>query len=244
MKARRARAVPIDRAMSDPNLLGAALGDPASWSTWRAVLKGAFGEDFTADEAALFASVSGGRPVPRERVDQLWAIVGRRGGKTRMAALIACYLATCVDLRAYALAPGETGYVLCLAPTQAQARVVLEYCIALLRASPVLSQKIVSETADEVRLEGGVTVAVHPANFRSVRGRTLIAAILDETALWRDETSAMPDVEALRALVPALLRPKGAQKGMVIGISTPYSQRGLLYEKSRDHYGQDTRGAR
>jgi len=30
----------IDEALCDSALLGAALGDPASWQTWRAVLKG------------------------------------------------------------------------------------------------------------------------------------------------------------------------------------------------------------
>jgi hypothetical protein len=38
---------------------------------------------------------------------------------------------------------------------------------------------------------------------------------------WRDETSATPEVEALRALKPALLRPKGAARGLIVGITTP-----------------------
>ena len=33
----------IDRALLDKNLLGAALGDTASWSQWLAVLRAAFG---------------------------------------------------------------------------------------------------------------------------------------------------------------------------------------------------------
>ncbi len=224
----------IDEAMADAKLLGAALGDLSTWSTWRTTLKAAIGVDLTEDEAATFAAASGGRKPPRGRVEQLWAIVGRRSGKTRMAALITSYLATCVDHSAY-LAPGEVGHVLCLAPTQKQAHAVLGYCRAMLEASPILAQQIEAITSDEIRLSGNVCISVHPANFRTVRGRTLLAAVMDETSMWRDETSAQPDVEALRALLPALM----TTKGMVIGISTPYAQRGLLFEKFRDHFGQD-----
>jgi type 1 fimbriae regulatory protein FimB/type 1 fimbriae regulatory protein FimE len=42
LEARSLRMMPIDRALMDSNLLGAALGDGASWSTWLAVLRAAF----------------------------------------------------------------------------------------------------------------------------------------------------------------------------------------------------------
>ena len=129
-------AVTIDEAMADPMLLGGVLGDPATWATWRAALKAAFAVPLTEDELQVFAAVAGDRKPPAKRVQQLWAIVGRRGGKTRMASLICAYLATLVDHKAY-LSPGETGYVLCLAPTQKQAQGVLGYCKAMLESSPV-----------------------------------------------------------------------------------------------------------
>ena len=37
-------AITIDAALADENLLGAALGPVAPWSTWLAVLRAAFGE--------------------------------------------------------------------------------------------------------------------------------------------------------------------------------------------------------
>jgi hypothetical protein len=36
------RRIDIDRALADPNLLGAALGDLTPWKVWRVVLKAAF----------------------------------------------------------------------------------------------------------------------------------------------------------------------------------------------------------
>jgi hypothetical protein len=41
----------IDDAISNPALLGAALGEPATWKTWRVVLNAAFGIELNRDEA-------------------------------------------------------------------------------------------------------------------------------------------------------------------------------------------------
>ncbi len=78
-------------------------------------------------------------------------------------------------------------------------------------------------------------IGTHANSFRSIRGRTLVACIFDEVALWRDEVSATPDVEVYRAVLPALM----TTKGMLIGISTPYRKIGLLHQKHRDHFGVD-----
>ncbi len=51
----------------------------------------------TRSERRAFASVAGGREPPQQKVREFWAIVGRRGGKTRMAAALAVYLGVFVD---------------------------------------------------------------------------------------------------------------------------------------------------
>ena len=75
------RSYQIVDALDDPKLLGAALGPPTSWKTWRVVLKSAFGIGLDQREAEAFAEVAGGRSPPTKRVRELWAVVGRRGGK-------------------------------------------------------------------------------------------------------------------------------------------------------------------
>ena len=72
-----------------------------------------------------------------------------------------------------------------------------------------------------------MVIAVHANSYRTVRGSTLLAVVMDEVAYWRDETSATPDVEVYRAVLPAL----ATTGGMLIGISTPYRKVGLLYQK-------------
>ena len=229
-KAAPGATVDISAALADPNLLGASFpGLDESWQTWLAVLKAAFGAPLNRKERRAFESVAGARGSPARRVRELWCLIGRRGGKSRVAAALAVYVAACAS-HAGKLASGETGMVLILAASKQQASTVFNYCRGLLESSPVLSSLIDTVTADEIRLKSGIIIAVHTASFRTVRGRTLLACIFDEVAFWRDETGANPDLEVYRAVIPALM----TTKGMLIGISSPYRRRGLLHDRHRD----------
>jgi hypothetical protein len=223
--------IAIDAALRDRNLLGAALGDPESWATWLAVLKAAFAEPLDEAERTVFDTVSGGREPPAERVSEFWCVAGRRSGKSRMAAAVAVYLSR---FRKYTLAPGEIGTVAAIASSRSQAKTVLRYALAFLERSPVLRGDILNVTADTIELRGGIEVSVFAGSFRTSRGRTLVGVVGDETAFWRDETSATPDIEIFRACAPSL----AASGGMWVGISTGYRRQGLLYTRHRDHYGK------
>jgi hypothetical protein len=223
----------IDRALTDRKLLAAALGPIEPWKTWLVVMRAAFALDLgTDEERELFKHIAGDRPLPRKRVRELWCICGRRSGKSRIAAALAVFIACFMK---HKLAAGEIGFVLVLAASRDQAKVVFDYIRGFLEASPILRQEIDSITTTEIRLKNGVIIGTHANSFRSVRGRTLLACIFDEVALWRDEVSATPDVEVYRAVLPALM----TTGGMLIGISTPYRKVGLLYQKHRDYFGVD-----
>ena len=224
--------IDIDRALLDPNLLNAALGNPASWSRWLSVLKAAFALSMSDTDRTAFAEVSGNREPPTTRVRELWCTVGRRSGKSRVAAALAVYAAAFIPRK---LAHGEIGTVLVLAASQAQASTVFQYCLGFLSASPLLAGEIASKTSTEIRLRNGNTIAVHANSYRTIRGRTLLCCIMDEIAFWRDETSAVPDVEVYRAVLPSL----ATTNGMLVGISSPYRKIGLLHQKHRDHFGVD-----
>lgn len=225
-------AVTITQALLDRKLFGAALGNLASWSTWLAIWRAAFGLPLNAKMQASFAAVAGGRAPPTKRVRELWAVAGRRSGKSRMAAAIAIYLACFIK---HQLTAGERGMVLVLAASMDQAGVVFGYVRGFLEASPVLRNEIASATRNEVTLRNGIVIAVHTNSFRTVRGRTLVAVVFDEASFWRDETSATPDIEVYRAILPSM----ATTNGMLIGVSTPYRKMGLLHQKHRDHFGKD-----
>jgi hypothetical protein len=229
----RGSRIAIDHALHDDNLLGAALGDPATWSRWLSVLRAAFALPMDKEDRATFAKVAGDRRPPTRRVNELWCICGRRSGKTRTAAALATYIGA---IEKHTLARGEIGYVPIIAASRSQATVAFSYVVGFLEASPLLRQQITGVTASEVQLRGNIVIGVHANSFRTVRGRTLLAVVADESAFWRDETSAQPDVETFRACLPSL----AATRGMWIGISSPYRKVGLLYQRHRDNFAQES----
>jgi hypothetical protein len=223
----------IDKILTDTRLLGAQLGDISTWSTWLAILKSAFALPLSDEELAVFNSVAGNRPLPKKRVRELWCAAGRRGGKSRIAAMLAVYFALFVQ---HKLSPGERGMVLVLAASVDQAKVVFDYTLAFLQNSEVLQREIESSTRSEIRLKNGIIIAVHANSFRSVRGRTLVAACFDEISFWRDDTTATPDKEVYSAVLPSLL----TTNGMLVAISSPYRRTGLLYAKHKRYFGTDS----
>src|ERR1700759_1236682 len=116
---------------------------------WLAVLKGTFALELTLAEIALFSAVAGGRPVPKKRVRELWAIAGRRSGKSRIAAALAAYAACFVPHKG---ARGQRPMCRVPAMSQDQATTVLEYGKGFLTASPALAREIVGETRSSVTL--------------------------------------------------------------------------------------------
>jgi hypothetical protein len=224
----------IDRALLDKNLLGAALGAPETWALWLVILKAAFGQELSRSERRAFASVAGSRRPPKTRVRELWAIIGRRAGKSRIAAALAVYFAAFVP---HKLAPGERGMVLVLAASTEQAKATFSYALAFMRESPILRREVVEATQSEIRLRNGVIIAIHSNSFRTIRGRTLVACIFDEIAFWHDATSAMPDNEVLTAVLPAM-----AAGGFLVALSSPYRKTGLLHDRYKDYFGVDNDG--
>jgi hypothetical protein len=123
MRLHKELTVSFRRALTDPLLFGGVLGGD-TWQTWRTLLVAAMGEPLTDEERLLFKKITGGRErEPLERVEELVAVVGRRGGKSRAIAALAAYLAGLRDHRDV-LAPGEKAMVLCIAPDVRQAQIV------------------------------------------------------------------------------------------------------------------------
>ena len=217
-------------AMHDPQLFGETFA-PNSWQPWRQCAATVFG--LPPDDPAFVRQCIGYRQPPREQVREAWLVCGRRAGKSVFVALVAVYLAC---FRSYRLSRGERGVFMVLAADRRQARVVIRYIKAFLHGSPLLHQMVSRETQTEVELTNGVTIEIHTASFRSVRGYTLVGAICDEIAYWPTDESASPDAEVLNALRPAMATVPNA---LLLCISSPYAQRGELWRAYRDHYGQD-----
>ncbi len=223
----------ILEAMGDPNLFGRHFPGP-TWSAWRVVLRAIFGLPLLPGEFELYRECTGRGEPPAGPAREAWLVVGRRGGKSRIAALVAVFLAVFRDYSDL-LAPGERGTVMILAADRLQARTVLRYVKALL-AIPMLTRLVERETAEGLELTNRTSIEVATASYRTTRGYTVVAAILDEIAFWRDETSANPDREIVAALRPGMATVPGA---LLLAISSPYARRGLLWESHGRHFARD-----
>lgn len=224
--------VSMREALADPALLGEAIpGD--SWSLWRTLLIAAMGESLTDDERVAFQAVTGRDMEPLERVDELWCIVGRRGGKTRAAGTFGAYLSALCDW-SDKLASGERGVLPIMAASTVQGARAFQHVAGILQSSPVLSGMLDgAPTADTIRLNTRIDIEIRPANFRTIRGVTAIGAIGDEVAFWSIEGSANPDAEVLEAVRPSL----ATTLGPMLIISSPYARKGELWETYRRDYG-------
>lgn len=230
---RQTPSLSILDTIDDPHLF-ASLFQGRTWRAWRAFLAAVFGLSATKRDAALIQRCTGRQTLPAKPAREAWVVVGRRGGKSRIAALLAVFLACFRDYR-HILSQGERGTVMLIASDRKQARVLKGYVSGLLHAVPMLERLIVNETAESIELENRIVIEVHTASFRSVRGYTVVAAILDEIAFWPTDDAADPDSEIMTALRPAMATVPGA---LLVAISSPYARRGELWKAYRDHFGK------
>ena len=226
----------IIAAMDDPAVWQPWFKRPQQWQAWRCFLRVLFGLRFAEPgEQELFQRCTGRSTRPLHGFHEAWLIVGRRGGKSFMLALVACYLAAFRDWSQF-LAPGERGVIPVIAADRKQARTIFRYCKALLMRVEALAPLVERADNDTIDLANDISIEIMTASFRSTRGYTVIAALLDETSFWRtDEELANPDVEILAALRPAMATIPSAR---LLVASSPYAKKGTVYAANAEHFGQ------
>ena len=220
--------------MESPDLLGSEFQGP-TWGAWKAVLKALYGLPMSKRELGIFKEVSGRGKPPSAPVTEAWLACGRRAGKSRIVALMAVFAACFRDHSAY-LVPGERAVVMVMATDRRQAQIVLGYVRGLLAACPMLQAMVVNEGREAIELSNGITIEIHTASYRAVRGVTIICCIMDECAYWRDDNFANPDSEIINAVRPGMATVPGA---MLLGIGSPYRRQGAMYDAHQEHYGRD-----
>ena len=226
--------VTILSALRDPVLFGPSFPTVETWAPWEAFLAALFGLEMTPEQLALYRACTDRVDAPTLPARETWCIVGRRGGKSRVAALLGVFLACFRDYTPFLVA-GEMGTVPIIAPDRKEARTVMRYILGFFQGSQLLMKMVLRSRADAIELNNRVVIEVHTASFKTVRGYTVVGAILDEIAYLPTDESANPDREILNALRPGMLTIPGA---LLIGISSPYARRGVLWDTYRVHYGQ------
>ena len=227
------RKVPsIITMMNDPNLFGGPFSrDPATWTAWRSFHKAVYALPMTGEEAAIYAECTGRLALPLRPHREVWACIGRRGGKSINIALLAAYNSI-MDWSPFLSATGgERATVLVISQTKEQALVVMEYIRTFLAGTDLITRS----TRLTLELSNRVQVKVATASFRSTRGFTIAVCIVDEIAYFRGADSANPDGQILDAVRPAL----ATTNGMLICASSPAGPSGAMFEAHKAHHGRN-----
>lgn len=175
--------------------------------------------------------------IPAEARHVLVAVCGARSGKSYvLCALRLLYLALTVPLDT--LAPGELAVAVIVAPDLRLGRQTLRYALGAAKGCKAIASRLESESADGFTLkrEGGRTVSLEclPATRggSALRGRSLVGAVLDESAFFRDESYQVNDQELFKAVAPRVMA-----GGQCVIASTPWAEAGLLFELYRENHG-------
>lgn len=228
----------IIEAMEDPRIWGDRFsGD--SWLNWKVFLKALFCIPMADPELEIFRHFTG-RTLPLSQpAREAYAICGMGGGKSYIATTVAVFLSVFRDYLSQ-LPAKAWATVMLLAADKDQAAENFSYCEGLLKGdddNSILSERIERQTKQTIFLKNRVKIEVRAANFRRVRGRSLVAVIADETGYWEtSDTSSNPDIEILRAVRPGLGRLPGS---LLLAISSPYARRGALWQAYEKYHGNN-----
>ena len=175
----------IIASLDDPQLFKPWFSG-GTWDAWRVILKGIYALPISEEEKAFFRVVAE-RDPPKEPVKEVVIIAGRRGGKDSVASLIGAHsAASSATGQACDLASGAS------ACDRDQAKIVLNYTRSYLTEIPLLQGMVQKETQYGFELTNSIDISVATNSFRSVRGRPILCAILDEVAYWVTITPPIP----------------------------------------------------
>jgi hypothetical protein len=167
----------------------------------------------------------------------LVAVCGARGGKSYvLSALYSLYRALYADLST--MAPGEVAVALVVAPDLGLAHQTLNYAKGAAQADPELRGLITADNADSLvlrRPDGQPVSILCRAAGRGgggLRGKSLVSAVLDECAFFRDQSYVVNDRDVFNAVAPRVL-----PGGVVVVASTPWAEAGLLFDEFTLNYG-------
>jgi hypothetical protein len=206
-----------------------------SWRFWRLFLALLFGLSVNPADMPAITAATGRKALFTSPITEAWALVGRRGGKSIIAALVVVYLACFVDYAPF-IALGEVVTIMLVAADRKQARTVLRYVRAFVLQTALLKSRVTRVTKESIEF-GGVVIEIHTASGISTRSYTLGGVVNDEIAYFPAGESVNADAEILTAQRPALATIPGA---LMLNISTGYARRGSVYSAFEEHHGKDS----
>jgi hypothetical protein len=183
--------------------------------------------------------------VEQGRRISVWAL-GRRSGKTTMAALVGlhdCLLRPELD---GLVRPGERRYSVAVATSLRQARLFVDAARSIVEHSPLLKPFVEEVCEDVLVFRNGTGLAGFPCSSRGVRGWPISSLLLDEAAHFVSDTEGPQVAERVfSSLVPSSTQ--FGNRARVIVASTPFGASGFfaqLHARAASGELQDARAFR
>lgn len=217
--------------IEDPELGGKFISRQETIVSWKCLLKACLGLPPGPGDLDLYQAHTGRKEWPTGPSREAWIIAGIRSGKSFMSALLGAYLAV---FKQHHLSVGEVGHVLIVSPTLRQSQIVRGYLSGFFSQNAYLRPFVKTGTRDTLELTNNIAITTISSDYRTLRGYTAVAVIIDEVAFLSLE-GTKPDIEVVRAARGRLL----SSEGPLISISSPYARQGILYDIWKRHFGQD-----
>lgn len=198
----------------------------------------------TQEEQQLFEQMFGlpaSTKLTKKQRKRILLRFGRGSGKSLFSSAVAVYKALTADVSKCKF--GDIPTVVLVAPDKELAiGVCLSNVLAIIEGTAKIAPMLQSKGADFVSLRrpDGKTVQIKAfaptKGGRNIRGRSIIACILDEAEFFNSDPSgrfAVNDRDVYKAMIARLLA-----DGVVIFISTPWPSENLMSELFEANYGK------
>lgn len=184
--------------------------------------------------------------IPEAARRIILAVCGRRGGKSYLFEGL-WLLHSMYTVPLWSVAPGQLPIAMVISLNDGLRQEVTNYAFgaaraderlastlvlpAALRDAPIVSEFMVRRpgTRELVGFRGGVATK----GGYGGRGKSLVAAALDEAAFFRDENNVVSDEDIFAACIPGLL-----PDAKLCVASTPWAQAGLVWRLFAENHGQ------
>lgn len=194
------------------------------------------------DDGYISAIRTPDEPYVPHDYSEVWVVAGVRGGKSDRIAATAVVYEALFGAHEQHIREGKLGYCLQVCQDLRLARESIHGIEATLKAVPFIhtpappskwagkrGERIGRRTADFIRLWNGMAVMTIPPTVKAIRGYDSPIAVLDEVGIWpTGEDAANVDKE-----VHSQAKSRQAQftHPKIIGISSPWINSGLLYDR-------------
>ena len=175
---------------------------------------------YPVQAAELRAYYQSGRPN--------WlCLSGRRGSKSLMSDIIACYEGI-VPAFGDILRPGEDRHILIVSVRQDNAGLHIRNIVRLLKHTRAVGKLIKFEGRDRIELSNGAIIMSLPASARAGRGFTASTLIFDELAFFVDTDGNASGDAVFDAFSPTVAT--FGDQARIIVTTTPAARNGIVFD--------------